>query len=478
MSLMNNTLRQSLVAIAVSTVLAGCSLAPTYQRPEAPIPNEWRAEGAADQARAEQLPGSTLDWQAFVTDDVLRNLIELALVNNRDLRQAFLNVEASRAIYGVQRSSRLPTVDVQGAGTRERVPADLSSSGTSSVQEEWRVGVGLTAFELDFFGRVRNLSEAALQEYLATEEAAQSVQISLVGELIEAYLTRSGTQQQLLLTEQTLEARESSLRLIEQLRTAGSASALDYEDARGLLEQAQADRERVARRLEQMNNVLRLLVGVPDLDPWLPREPAQEPALVQKLAAGAPSELMTNRPDILAAEYQLRARNADIGAARAAFFPSVSLTGALGSASTDFSNLFASGQRVWSFTPQINIPIFTGNRNQANLKLAEIRKDIAVAEYEKTIQSAFREVSDALVAVDTLRREVEARSARANSSKKSLRLSEARWQSGVDDYLRYLDAQRSDFSSQSELIEVSTQYQIALAQLFRALGGAWTKLDL
>lgn len=476
MSLINKQLRLSLTVLAASMALVGCSLAPTYQRPEAPIPAQWGAEGQPSMRGAEQSAGVTLDWQAFVTDDALRNLIELALINNRDLRQASLNVEASRAVYGVQRASRLPNVDIQVMGTRQRMPADLSTSGRS-VQEEWQAGVGLTAFELDFFGRVRNLSEAALQEYLATEEAARSVQISLIGELIEVYLTRSGAQQQLLLTEQTLEARKASLRLIEQLHTAGSASALDYEDARGLLEQARADRESVARQLKQVDNALRLLVGVQDIDPLLPGVPEQVPSLVQELTIGAPSELITNRPDIFAAEYQLRARNADIGAARAAFFPSVSLTGMIGSTSADFSNLFESGQRSWSFTPQLNMPIFTGNRNQANLDLAEVRKDIAVAEYEKTIQSAFREVSDALIAVDTLRREEEARSARANSSKKSLRLSEARWQSGVDDYLRYLDAQRSDFTSQSELIEISTQYQIALAQLFRALGGGWTKLE-
>ncbi|KAA0012974.1 efflux transporter outer membrane subunit [Billgrantia pellis] len=472
MSLLNNPLRLSLSVLALSITLAGCSLAPSYQTPAAPIPADWGAERVTKPNVAERL--HELDWQAFVVDDSLRNLIEQALVNNRNLRQAILNVEASRAVYGVERAARIPGVDLQGSGSRQRLPGDLDMSGTSSVQEEWRAGVGITAFELDFFGRVRNLSESALQEYLATEQAARSVQISLIGELIEVYLARSGAQQKLVLTRQTLEGREESLQLIERMRVGGSTSALDLEDAVGLLEQARADFESADRQFRQASNALRLLVGVSDIDQLLPQKPSQSPYLVQALSPGAPSELIANRPDIHASEYRLRARNADIGVARAAFFPSVSLTGTLGTASADLSNLFESGQRAWSFMPQISVPIFAGGRNRANLDLAQVRKDIAVAEYEQTIQTAFREVADALAAVDTLRREERARRARAESSARSLQLSEARWRTGVDDYLRYLDAQRNDFAYQVDLIEVSTDYQIALARLFRALGGGWT----
>lgn len=456
-------------ALALAAALAGCSMAPVYERPASPVSEHWSnaTTGSGRSAAA------TLDWQSFVTDDALRKLVELALENNRDLRQSLLNIEAARAQYQITRADRLPTLDAQGTGTRQRVPGDLNTTGTSGVQSSYQAGVGLTAFEIDLFGRVRSLSDAALQEFLATEANARSAQISLVAEVIQAYVARDSAQRRLDVTRQTLASREASLELIVKRRQAGTATALDYQEALGLTEQSRAELERMDREVRQAGNALGLLVGVRDLSPYLPARTADAPMQVQEIAAGAPSDLLENRPDILAAERQLQARNASIGAARAAFFPSISLTGLFGSSSADLSGLFDSGQRAWSFTPQITLPIFAGGRNIANLDLATVRKDIAVAEYEKTIQTAFREVSDALVATETLRREEASRRALAQSSLVAMRLSEARYRGGVDSHLRYLDAQRSAYTDQIAYIDVSAQRQAALATLFKALGGGW-----
>ncbi|MFF7397735.1 efflux transporter outer membrane subunit [Achromobacter sp. NPDC008082] len=475
---------RSLGALILTAALAGCSMAPVYQRPDAPIPTQFgqpdavapsaaAASAAAATAAAASAAG-TLDWQQFVTDEPLRQLVTLALDNNRDLRQAVLNIEAARAQYRIERADRLPGINAQGTGTRQRVPGDLNSTGSAGVQSSYQAGIGLTSFEIDLFGRVRSLSDAALQEYFATEETAHSTRISLVAEVIQAYLTRDSALRRMLVTEQTLASREASLELIVKRRQAGTATALDYQEALGLTEQARAERERMDREVRQAGNALGLLVGVNDLSPYLPKQLAATPVLVQEIAAGAPSELLERRPDILAAEHQLQSRNASIGAARAAFFPSITLTGLFGSSSADLSNLFDGGQRAWSFTPQITLPIFSGGRNVANLDLATVRRDIAVAKYEQTIQTAFKEVADALAATDTLRREEASRRALAESSQEAMRLSEARYRGGVDSHLRYLDAQRSAFTDQLSYIDVSTQRQIALATLFKALGGGWT----
>ena len=454
-------------ALAFALVLAGCSLAPVHERPAPPMAAQW-SETAED---ARPSAAATLAWQDFVVDEGLRELVETALANNRDLRQTLLNVELVRAQYRVQRADRLPGLDARGEGSRQRVPGDLSGSGNSEVQSQWQAGIGLAAFELDLFGRVRNLSEAALQEYLATEEGARAASISLVAELIQSYLLRDGALRRQQLAQQTLDAREASLRLIERSRAAGAATALDAQEALGLTEQARAEYERTEREARQAGNALRRLVGVADLP--LPQEPGPTLLLVQDIAAGTPSELLVHRPDIAAAEHVLRSRNASIGAARAAFFPRITLTGLFGSASAELSDLFSSGQRSWSFMPQISLPIFDGGRNRASLDAAVLRRDMAVAAYEGAIQTAFREVADALAATETLYREEAARRKLAAASAEVLRLSEARYRAGVDSHLRYLDAQRSAFAHEMAWIETATQRQSALATLFRSLGGGW-----
>lgn len=460
-------LRPALLTLAVA--LGGCSLAPHYERPEAPVAADWQvADANGSRAQA-------LDWQTFIVDADLRRAVDTALNNNRSLRQALLDIEAARAQYRIQRADRLPSLNANASGNRQRLPADQSQTGRSEVTSVYQVGLGLAEYEVDLFGRVRNLSESALETYLATEEATRATQISLIAEVIQAYLTRDGALRRKALVEQTLDSRLASLELVSRRREVGAATALDYQEAVGLAEQARAERESTERQLRQADNALALLLGTPDAGQLLPSTPRDELMVLQDIAPGTSSELIERRPDILASEHRLKARNADIGAARAAFFPRITLTGSVGSSSTELSGLFEGGSRAWSFAPTLSLPIFAGGRNRANLDLAEVRQDAAVADYEGTIQTAFREVADALAATDTLRREEAARRALAESSRAAEALAEARYRGGVDDHLRYLDAQRSSFNDQTTLIQISTERQLALADLFRALGGGWQR---
>jgi len=460
-------LRPALLTLAIA--LGGCSLAPHYERPEAPVAADWQV------ADANGTRAQALDWQTFIVDADLRRAVDTALNNNRSLRQALLDIEAARAQYRIQRADRLPSINANASGNRQRLPADQSQTGRSEVTSVYQVGLGLAEYEVDLFGRVRNLSESALETYLATEEATRATQISLIAEVIQAYLTRDGALRRKALVEQTLDSRLASLELVSRRREVGAATALDYQEAVGLAEQAKAERESTERQLRQADNALALLLGTPDAGQFLPSTPRDELMVLQDIAPGTSSELIERRPDILASEHRLKARNADIGAARAAFFPRITLTGSVGSSSTELSGLFEGGSRAWSFAPTLSLPIFAGGRNRANLDLAEVRQDAAVADYEGTIQTAFREVADALAATDTLRREETARRALAESSRAAEALAEARYRGGVDDHLRYLDAQRSSFNDQTTLIQISTDRQLALADLFRALGGGWQR---
>ncbi|XKD45642.1 hypothetical protein PA7078_05765 [Pseudomonas aeruginosa] len=303
--------------------------------------------------------------------------------------RTLLDIEAARAQYRIQRADRVPGLNAAATGNRQRQPADLSAGNRSEVASSYQVGLALPEYELDLFGRVKSLTDAALQQYLASEEAARAARIALVAEVSQAYLSYDGALRRLALTRQTLVSREYSFALIDQRRAAGAATALDYQEALGLVEQARAEQERNLRQKQQAFNALVLLLGSDDAAQAIPRSPGQRPKLLQDIAPGTPSELIERRPDILAAEHRLRARNADIGAARAAFFPRISLTGSFGTSSAEMSGLFDGGSRSWSFLPTLTLPIFDGGRNRANLSLAEARKDSAVAAYEGTIQNRF-----------------------------------------------------------------------------------------
>ncbi|PMX03175.1 multidrug transporter [Pseudomonas sp. FW215-R2] len=455
--------------LVIAMLLGGCSLAPTYERPVAPVTEHWAGETTKQGS-----PINQLAWQTFIVDPELRRLVVIALDNNRSLRQTLLDIEQARAQYRIQRADRVPGLNAGASGNRQRLPADLASNGQAGVASSYQVGVSLPEYELDLFGRVKSLSDSALQEYLATEEAARAAQIALIAEVSQAYLIHDGAQRRLDLTQQTLISREYSFALISQRRSNGTATALDYQEALGLVEQSRAEQESNLRQKQQAFNALVLLLGTKDAAKAIPERLSTEPMLVQDIAPDTTSTLIERRPDILAAEHRLQARNADIGAARAAFFPRISLTGSFGTSSAQMSGLFDGGSRSWSFVPNLSLPLFDAGRNSAGLSLAEARKDSAVAAYEGTIQTAFREVADALAATDTLRREEAARRALADTSSETLKLAKARYEGGIDSHLRYLDAQRTRFVNETAFIEVSTQRQIALVDLFRSLGGGWS----
>jgi len=459
----------ALSTLVVAMLLGGCSLAPTYERPVAPVAEHWAGETTKQGS-----PINQLAWQTFIVDPELRRLVVIALDNNRSLRQTLLDIEQARAQYRIQRADRVPGLNAGASGNRQRLPADLASNGQAGVASSYQVGVSLPEYELDLFGRVKSLTDSALQEYLATEEAARAAQIALIAEVSQAYLLHDGAQRRLDLTQQTLISREYSFALISQRRSNGTATALDYQEALGLVEQSRAEQESNLRQKQQAFNALVLLLGTKDAAKAIPERLSTEPMLVQDIAPDTTSTLIERRPDILAAEHRLQARNADIGAARAAFFPRISLTGSFGTSSAQMSGLFDGGSRSWSFVPNLSLPLFDAGRNSAGLSLAEARKDSAVAAYEGTIQTAFREVADALAATDTLRREEAARRALANTSSETLKLAKARYEGGIDSHLRYLDAQRTSFVNETAFIEVSTQRQIALVDLFRSLGGGWS----
>lgn len=453
------------ICLLVAGVLSGCSMAPHYTRPAAPIANVYPVEsvGSATDTTA---PG----WREFFPDLRLQALIETALTNNRDLRVAALRIEEARAQYGVQSADLLPNLNATASGSRSRIPGSISPSGVSTVSRSYQVGLGLAAFELDFFGRVRSLNDAALAQYLATEEASRAAHITLIAEVAKAYLAERAFAEQYDLARMTLESRDSSHQLAKQRFEVGASSALDLRQSEALVQSARASLATLARQRAQASNALALLVGTPLVN--LPAAHGlSEQNIVTDIPAGVPSSLLTRRPDIRASEQRLQAANANIGAARAAFFPRISLTGSIGTASDALSGLFEAGSRSWSFAPQLVLPIFDAGRNSANLSLAQTRNNIAIAEYEKAIQVAFREVADALVARASLEEQIEAQRAVQDAQSERLRLADLRYRNGVASSLEVLDAQRELFTAQQALVQARLLRLTNAIDLYRALGG-------
>jgi outer membrane protein, multidrug efflux system len=463
-----------LPSVALSfLLLGGCMLAPDYERPSAPVPLNWPT-GAAyedEQTAAKSVVEVTdLGWQDFFLSETMRSLIAQALANNRDLREAVLNVEQARALYRVQRADLLPSISGDGTMARERVPGDLSATGQAQTGTSYGVQANISAYELDLFGRVRSLNEQALQEYFATDEARRAAQIALIAEVANAYLTLRADQQLLALTEETLQTQEKSLELVQMTFDRGISSKLDLVQSQTAVETARVNRYAFIRQVALDRNALTLLVGAPIDDDALDRADNID-NFVADLPAGLPSDLLRNRPDIRQAEHLLQGANANIGAARAAFFPSITLTAAGGTASGSLSGLFEPGSGAWSFMPQISLPIFEGGRNLANLEVAEIQKDINIARYEGTIQTAFREVADALAGRGTYDAQVAAQQALVDVTDESYTLAERRYRSGIDSFLTLLDAQRSLYAAEQELIRTRLASVSNTVNLYKVLGG-------
>jgi multidrug efflux system outer membrane protein len=452
-----------------AALLCGCSLVPDYQRPAAPVPGQF-PQGPAYQGDA-LARRPTEDWRPVFHDPVLRQLIESALANNRDLREAALNVEAYRAQYRIQRADLLPKVSADAQGKRQYLPRGMTGTDQGMISSTYAATVGISAYELDLFGRVRSLSDQALLTYLASEEARRSTQLSLVASVASAYLTWRADQELLVLSQDTLAADERSLRLTTAQRRAGTVSALDQIQSRTSVDSTRATVARYKRQVAQDLNQLTLLVGTAVAGDLAALPLADEQ--IAGLPAGLPSDLLRRRPDIVQAEYQLRAANANIGAARAAFFPSISLTANAGSTSPQLSGLFDGGSGTWLFQPQISLPIFTAGSLRASLDYATLQKDIQVAQYEKAIQSAFQEVADGLAARATYQRQLQAQHDLVASNQRYYDLAEHRYRIGVDSSLTFLDAQRSLFTAQQGLISDRLAQLVAEVNLYAALGGGW-----
>ena len=456
---------------ATAALLAGCTLTPNYTRPGAPVPADWPTGPAYDNAQGS--PGAPaaagVPWREFFTDDRLREVIETALNNNRDLRIAALNVERARAVYGIARNDLLPTVNATGRGSRQGVPADLSRSGRAEISEEYNVNLGISSWEIDFFGRIRSLKDKALEEYLATGQARHAAQILLVSGVANAYLALAADREALKLARSTRDTQQAAYDLIRRRHEVGLLPELDLRQAQTRLDAARADLALFSRLAAQDANALDLLVGS-NVPPALLPDNLTLVSPAREISPGMPSEVLLLRPDILQAESLLKAANANIGAARAALFPRISLTTAFGTASRELSGLFQSGSESWNFSPQIVVPIFDA-RSWSALKAVKVEREIAVARYEKAIQTAFREVADALAARGTVEEQLSAQLSLVEAASATYRLANARYEKGIDSYLGVLDAQRSLYAAQQGLIAVRLAKSANQVGLYAVTGG-------
>lgn len=490
--------------LLASVAMSACTLAPGYEQPALPVADQWpemkqatpapvepveqkaaqpatAAEAAlpaaepsvAPEAVAETpvTPARSIPWQQFFISPDMQSVITTALENNRDLKIATLNIESARALYRVSRADLLPSINADGAMTRQHTPQNARTSGAASV-ERYDAGLSIPAFELDLFGRIRSLNDAALEDYFATEEAKKAVEITLIGETANAYLQWLADKKILALTNDTLAAQERSFSLIEATNRYGIASALDLAQAQTSVETARANQAIYTRRVAQDENALMLLLGASDRALLPANASLDNVQLMDNLPVGLPSDILLARPDIKQAEHNLKAANANIGAARAAFFPSVTLTGNYGFASDSLSKLFAGGSHpAWSFMPQVSLPIFAGGRNLAGLDYADAQQKIYVANYERAIQIAFREVADELAARKTLDQQFAAQKRLVDASARAHTLSKARYDAGIDRYLNVLDAQRSLYTAQQGAIDTQRERLSNLVNLYKTVGG-------
>lgn len=466
-------LRRIVILGITGVCLAGCSsMAPSYSRPEAPVSAAWPSGPAyKNNTTMTGEPAATdLKWIQFFINPQMQKLISLALTNNRDLRVAALNVEKSRALFQIRKSDQLPTVAVAGGSTVQRLPADVSPSGQAMIARNYNLGVGISAYELDFFGRIQSLKDQALEQYLATEQARHSFQISLVAEVANNFLALAADKERLKLALATLESYQASYQLVQSRVSAGASTEFDLRQAQSGVESARVDVARYTGLVAQDENMLTLVVGARVPAELLPTGFEAVGAL-RELPPGVPSEVLQRRPDVMAAERQLKAANANIGAARAAFFPRITLNTNIGTASDQLSGLFAPGSAAWSFMPQLTLPIFDYGRNKAGLTVAKRDRDIYLALYEKAIQNAFREVADALARNGTVGDQLKAQQALTEATFEINRLAQTRYSGGYTSYLNVLDSQRSLYGAQQGLISINLARLSNQVTLYKVLGG-------
>lgn len=472
MTRMKHSRALAVAMLALLLATTGCTMAPKYERPSPLLPADW-ASGPAAQANV-QANATRADWRQVVTDEPMKKLIELALTNNRDLRVAALKIEKAQAQYRIQRADLFPKINGTAGADLSRTPAKLSSSGAAVTSHAYSVGLGFSAFELDLFGRIQSLKDAALEEYLATEASHKSVELSLVAEVATAYMTLAADREQLALAQEILDTERESLEIVRQRSDYGVANDLDLSRAQTTVDTARVQVARYTAQVTEDENLLSQLVGMPLAPELVPAKTLAEVAPLAPVPAGLPSEVLTRRPDVLAAEHQLKSANANIGAARARHFPSISITGVLGTASNEVNGLFSTGSGMWSFAPQITLPIFQAGAISAGVKVAESDRNIMVAQYEKAVQTAFREVSNALAQGSSLTEQVQAQTSLATASAKSYELSTLRYEAGVDGFLSKLDAQRSFATARQSLISARLSRRTSTMTLYKALGGGWT----
>ncbi len=482
---------KNLLRVALSLSLVGCTLEPHYERPQPAVTQQWPQPPAGDEisgARTEAATQGTersaaqIGWREFFNDPKMQALIEQALKHNPNAQVATLNIAAARAQYQIQRASIFPKISASATEQVQKYPTGVTpiaggASGTTAARpgplRYYDVGLGFTSYELDLFGRIRSLNHARLQQYLGYLETQRSTQISVVAEVASAYLTWLADSALLRITEQTLNSQQESLNLIRMSFDGGVATALDLHQAETTVATAQANLAQYRRQVAQDQNAVVVLLGAPMPGEVTAAQDLDQEKLLTDLPTGLPSIILAQRPDILAAEHNLIAANANIGAARAAFFPSILLTGSYGTASTQLSGLFQQGSTAWTFSPQISLPIFAGGANVASLDLAKVQKNILIVQYQQSIQNAVREVSDALAGLATLDSQVAADTALVASSSESFRLSNMRYTGGVDNYLGVLDAQRVLYTAQQSLVSVKLARLQNLVTLYKALGGGW-----
>ncbi|WP_344808719.1 efflux transporter outer membrane subunit [Allohahella marinimesophila] len=462
--------------LPVIALLAGCQLAPEHERPESPAADTYPASYQPDEG---QLAASDIAWRDFFNDPRLQRLIEVALGANREMRVAVERIEEARGQYGIEGASRYPTLDANAEATRGRFPAGAAAgqgggapaAGGSDVVEYYSLGVGVSAFELDFWGRVRNLTEAAQAEYLQTIEAQRAFRLSLIGDVAATYLSLREAEERIALAMATVDSRRDALRIAKVRLDAGITSALEWNQSQALLTRAETELADLRLMRAQQRNYLVLLVGGPLEESLPPAVPLANQIADETLAAGLPSALMYRRPDILAAEASLRAARANIGVARAAFFPQISLTGNFGYASTDLNDLISSGNETWSVGPAITLPLFDFGRNEGRLTVAEARENIAVAQYEQAILAAFREVADALAGRRYLEEQLVAQAENVATLKRIADLANDRYDEGVVNYLQVLDAERNLFEAEQNYVQIKRAQVQNLVELYIALGG-------